>query len=92
MIRYLPWLFLLACPLMMVFMMRSMGGGGRTMGHGMRRNGRDGVPLDSGVETAPDAMPPMGDEQARIAQLEHEVARLRAVRDHTPGDIQVRRR
>jgi hypothetical protein len=39
MIAYWPWLLFLACPLMMIFMMRGMGRGD----DGTRRPGRDTV-------------------------------------------------
>ena len=91
MTAYLPWLILLACPVMMMFMMRGMGGG-RSMGHGMRRDGRDDLPRDRAAGTPPEAMRPSGDEQARIAQLEREVAQLRAAGDSNPGGTPARRR
>ncbi len=63
MFAYLPWLFFLACPLMMIFMMRGMGSG----------KTRSDPP---GKETGGQALTP--DQQTRIAQLETEVAELRA--------------
>lgn len=74
MTTYWPWLLIvLACPLMMMFMMRGMG-----------RTDRGGVPPDSG------SMPTVNAEQARITQLEHEVAELREQRDRDE-DILTRR-
>lgn len=66
MTAYLPWLFLLACPLMMMFMMRGMGGGSK----------KD---PDQAKTVAPHPARPVGDQQVRIAQLEREVAELRGV-------------
>ncbi len=92
MTRYLPWVFLLACPLMMLFMMRGMGGGRRSTDNGKPTSGRDDVLPVSLDKTAPQAMPHAGDAQARIAQLEFEVAQLRAAREANPGDTSVLRR
>jgi len=57
------------------------------MMRGMGRSDRGGVPPDPGS-----AMPAAGAEQARIGQLEHEVAELRAERDRNPGDAVAERR
>lgn len=65
MTAYLPWLFLLACPLMMLFMMRGMGGGSKK--------------APDEAKTALHPARPVGDQQVRIAQLEREVAELRGV-------------
>jgi hypothetical protein len=61
--QFLFLLIVLACPLMMVFMMRSMHGG-----HGEAEHAQNSVPQV--VDTTA--------QDARIAALEHEVARLRA--------------
>jgi hypothetical protein len=58
-----PWLFLLACPLMMIFMMRGMGGGG---GHGHMPP----PPSDAHRDTD-------DERDRRIAELEREIASLR---------------
>ena len=69
----LPFIFLLACPIMMIFMMRGMHGGGGTekTGHAThevaQKDQRDAAVRDL---QSPDE---------RIAQLEHEVAQLRAL-------------
>ncbi len=74
--NYLPLLFILACPLMMIFMMRGMHGG-HDMGASdqepshdeeSNRNHRDAVRADQ-----------------RIVDLERQVAQLRAQRDNTEG-------
>lgn len=83
MIAYWPWLFFLACPLMMMFMMRGMGRGDG----GTRRTGRDTLPPGQGSGRPPAARPLTAEEQTRIAQLEHGLARLRAGGDPAPGDI-----
>lgn len=69
--EFLPILIVLACPLMMMFMMRGMHGGannqtgymGHQMGHGHM------------------ASPTRADDDERIAELEQEVAQLKADRD-----------
>lgn len=61
-----PFLLILACPLMMIFMMKGSGRG-KGGGHGLTGLGR--------VDTTHDA---------RIAELEREVADLR---DHTGGNV-----
>ncbi len=73
---YLPWLLILACPLMMMWMMRGMG-----------RSGNKSAPIDNvadavrGVQApAPGAGP--DESEARIAELEREVAELRGGRVH----------
>jgi hypothetical protein len=74
--KLLPLLFLLACPLMMIFMMRGMhGGGGRTR--------HDGHPADPAVRI---------DRDQRIAELEQEVADLRHVRSEHSEDEGAKRR
>jgi len=82
MIAYWPWLLFLACPLMMMFMMRGMGrGDGST-----RRTGRD-APMPGGEPARPTAARPLtAEERTRIAQLERDLAQLRAGGDATPGD------
>ena len=69
----LPFIFLLACPVMMIFMMRGMHGGGETKktSHGAH----EGAQMDQRDAAARDLQAP--DE--RIAQLEHEAAQLRAL-------------
>jgi hypothetical protein len=66
----LPYLFLLACPIMMIFMMRGMRGGG----HG---NG------ETGHDTQPGHDEP-GSPEKRIVALEREVDQLRALRGDRP--------
>lgn len=68
--QYLPVLFLLACPLMMIFMMRGMGGG---MNHGSMNYGSDSQPNADRTS----------DAHERIAALEAEVAALRSQRSRT---------
>jgi hypothetical protein len=63
MAAYLPWLFLLACPLMTLFMMRG-------------RGGAKARPDPPGKETGGQTLTP--DQQTYIEQLENEVADLRA--------------
>ena len=74
----LPFLFLLVCPVMMIFMMRGMHGGG----HGSSKAGHDMDMGQAGHEmhtgqagTTPDLQAP--DE--RIAALEHVLAQLRSL-------------
>lgn len=74
------WVFLLillACPLMMMFMMRGMGGGHKGHQHGAA------TPAET---VRPTSGEPVGGDQARIAQLEHEVAQLRELRGAETGD------
>ena len=72
-----PLLFLLACPLMMIFMMRGMGG---------MRGGRD-KPTSHADEHMHDTGAPTSktpdDRDERLAELEREVVELRAARDRT---------
>jgi hypothetical protein len=72
--NYLPLLFILACPLMMVFMMRGMHGG-----HDMGAEFKD--PRSDGQAPVVD---PRADQ--RILDLERQVAELRAERDRTERD------
>ena len=71
--NYLPLLIILACPLMMIFMMRGMHGG-HDMGAQDKDPGHDG-------------QAPRVDLHAdqRIIDLERQVAELRAERDRTEG-------
>lgn len=83
MTRYLPWLLLLvACPLMMFFMMRGMGGGKNT-DQDMpvkKTDDRDQrSDLDDSASTA------SVKDRAWIARLERENADLRAARDRSTG-------
>ena len=61
-----PLLFLAACPLSMVFMMRSMSGG------------KQGASADSPAETSTSGAVPAADGTAQTRELEEEVGRLRA--------------
>ena len=71
----LPFILLLACPVMMMFMMRGMHGSG----HESSNARHDTHPSQDEAGTAD------GQEyEARIAQLEREVAQLRAVRGEHP--------
>lgn len=82
MIAYWPWLLFLACPLMMMVMMRGMGRGDGSP----RRTGRN-APTPGREPARPTAARPLtADEQTRIAQLERDLAQLRAGGDPTPGD------
>ena len=69
--NYLPLLIILACPLMMIFMMRGMHGG-----HDMGAQDKD---------PRHDGQAPRVDLRAdqRIIDLERQVAELRAERDRT---------
>ncbi len=67
--NYLPLLIILACPLMMIFMMRGMHGG-----HDMGAHDKD--PRHDGQTPRVD----LRDDQ-RIIDLEGQVAELRAERD-----------
>lgn len=75
--QYLPVLFLLACPLLMIFMMRGMGGG---MNHGSMKHDSDTQPYDA----------PVADASQRIAALEAEVAELRSQPSRVAGRDGVR--
>jgi hypothetical protein len=81
---YLPWLIILVCPLMMLFMMRGMGGGKAS--RDTQGNGANGMALTperaEGQLTGNAAS--VG-QQARIEQLEAEVAELRAAGKRSPG-------
>lgn len=73
--NYLPWLLLLVCPVMMIFMMRGMRGrGGHDQGVGYRESPQDKP------ASRDDA-----DAGQRIVDLERQVAELRAERDRFGG-------
>jgi len=82
----------LACPLMMIFMMRGVGGGagGSSMAKRMRRP--DPKDVSSGTEGIPPMAGVAGEDQARIARLEDEVAQLRAALDQDSGGSRTARR
>jgi len=82
MIAYWPWLLVLACPLMMMFMMRGMGRGDG----GTRRAGRDTLLPGQGHGRPPAARPLTAEEQRRIAQLEHDLAQIRTGGEPAPDD------
>jgi hypothetical protein len=71
---YLPWLFIFACPLMMMWMMRGMGRSGNK--NAPPNNSADIVSGDRVAGSTAEA----DDSGARIAELEREVAELRAGR------------
>lgn len=75
MTNLLPFILLLACPVMMILMMRGMHGGG----HGTSESGHD-THLSHDEAANPDGQ----ESDGRIAQLEREVALLRAVRGEHP--------
>ncbi len=94
MTAYLPWLLLLlACPLMMFFMMRGMGGG-KNMDRDMRhQNTDDRVQRpDHNQSASAQSETEPAEDRDRIAQLEREVADLRAAREHLPGSNPTSRR
>jgi hypothetical protein len=68
--KLLPLLFLLACPLMMIFMMKGMHGGG---GH-THESGQAPKPKDQ------------SENERRIAELEQQVADLRHAAPHERGE------
>jgi hypothetical protein len=72
---YLWFLFILACPIIMFFMMRGMMGGGHDMGADDQVRRRDRQPLRAEI----------GSDQ-RILDLERQVAELRAERYRNEGD------
>jgi hypothetical protein len=65
MAQYLPLLFLVACPLMMVFMMRGMQGGHDTP------PAPPAPPMDTAGSPTPDPV-----ASARVADLERQVAEM----------------
>ena len=68
---WLPLLLILACPLMMIFMMRGMSGA--------HDNRPASTPSDgSTVDPAKGSAAETNSRDARLAELEQEVARLRA--------------
>jgi hypothetical protein len=81
MVKYLPLLFLLACPLMMMFMMRGMSSGGRSVGHDVQEPDADGHKGFGPAEDIAELSVPTPHERERIARLEREVAELRAARE-----------
>lgn len=90
MTAYLPWLLVLACPLMMIFMMRGMGGSNKTPGTG-NKYADDGVQRNGYATTDSVHAKPI-DDRARIAQLEREVAALRTARKPDTGSNPTSRR
>lgn len=72
--NYVPWLLIVACPLMMVFMMRGMRGG-HDLGADHREPSQDKQPS-----------PNDADASQRIVDLERQVAELRAERATAPED------
>jgi hypothetical protein len=89
MTSYLPWLLLLllvACPLMMVFMMRGMTGGRNTSHDAHDKDADRGGQSTDPTETDPAwTTSADGEDRARIAQLERELADLRAPREQPTG-------
>jgi hypothetical protein len=98
MITYLPWLLLLVRPVMMIvprlvrpvmlLTRRGRGGGKNTDRDMCAESAGDRVRRsdDDGWASAQPGIVPAGDRVGdRIAQLEREVADLRAAQDHPPG-------
>jgi hypothetical protein len=81
----LPFIFILACPVMMIFTMRRMHGGG----HGTSKAGHD-MHMDHQMShgAVGTADPQAPDE--RIAALEHELAQLRALQARQADNDRVR--
>lgn len=81
----LPFIFILACPVMMIFMMRGMHGGG----HGTSKAGHDmHVDHQMGHGDVGRAERQAPDE--RIAALEHELVQLRALQARLADNDRVR--
>ena len=70
-------LLLIICPLAMFFMMRNMGGMGGPRGGNNTMSGHHGPTYPERIDA------PADPRDARLAELEREVAELRATRDHT---------
>ena len=68
-------LLLIICPLAMFFMMRGMGGMGGPRGGNDDMSGHHGPPYPEHIDA------PVDPRDARLAELEREVADLRAARD-----------
>lgn len=68
MAQYLPLLFLLACPLMMLFMMRGMSG---THSAPQRDAGRS---VESGSSTNEATTERIGDLERQVAELQNQLA------------------
>lgn len=80
----LPFL-LLACPVMMMFMMRGMHGGGRGTADAKKDDEQMGHPgHDMHLGQAGTGRPDLQTPDERILQLERELAQLRDVRDRQP--------
>jgi hypothetical protein len=79
--NYLFLLLIVACPLMMIVMMRGMNSGHNKGGEDMGSHDMGGHDQD----LHPDAHAPRDDQPAdqRIGDLERQIAELRAERDHT---------
>ncbi len=96
MTAYLPWLLLLlACPLMMVFMMRGMGGS-KNMDRDTRHKNTEGhvqrTERNQSASVQSEAGPADERDGERIAHLEREVATLRAALEHPPASNPTGRR
>ena len=89
----LPYLFILACPVMMIFMMRGMHGGG---GHGTakaendKQMGHAGHDMRMGQADA--GAPNLQAPEERITALEHELAQLRDLQGRQSDQDRVRGR
>jgi hypothetical protein len=81
----LPFLFLLACPVMMIFMMRGMHSGG----HGSSNAGRD-TQTDHQMGHGDAGSPKLQAPDERITQLEHELAQLRDLQARQSDQNRVR--
>jgi hypothetical protein len=87
----LPFIVILACPVMMIFMMRGMHGGGHGSANARTDTQMDraGDYLHSGQANA--AATTLQAPEDRITQLEHELAQLRDLQSRQSAHDRARR-
>jgi hypothetical protein len=82
----LPFIVILVCPVMMIFMMRGMHGGG----HGSTKAGHD-MQTDHQMGHGDAGSPNLQAPEERITQLEHELAQLRDLQSRKSDHDRARR-